>query len=186
LATPRATGFASEREEAVSGRLGVALLVHEWMRTRRIGWRLSVGAAIIVLPYLVLGSVIAVMVRDYPLIANNQEAYIGLKEAGLTLRPRVARNAILAAVESAGAQYMVVDAKTAGDRRSALQPLLIPPLTDAFTPGISAPTSRSAAARSIFRRLGNLPAARYTCAVAAGLLVTPPRQTGQRWICRGR
>jgi hypothetical protein len=111
-----------------------------------------------VVAVLVLGGVIAVQVRDYPLIANNQEAYIGLKQAGLTLRPRVTREAviasykpyasfwawceftkipdgnslpaILAAVEAAGAQYLVVDAKTAGDRRSALQPLLIPPLTD--------------------------------------------------------
>jgi hypothetical protein len=79
-------------------------------------------------------------------------------EAGLNLRPRIARDAliasykpyasfwawceftkipdgdslpaILAAVEDAGAQYLVVDAKTVGDRRSALQPLLVPPLTD--------------------------------------------------------
>jgi hypothetical protein len=111
-----------------------------------------------VVAVLVLGSLIAVVVRDYPLIANNQEAYIGLKEAGLNLRPRIARDAliasykpyasfwawceftkipdgdslpaILAAVEDAGAQYLVVDAKTVGDRRSALQPLLVPPLTD--------------------------------------------------------
>lgn len=111
-----------------------------------------------VVSVLVAGSVIAVMVRDYPQIANNQEAYIGLKEAGLTLRSRVARDeviasykpyssfwawceftkipdgnslpAILAAVESAGAQYLVVDAKTVGDRHSVLQPLLVPPLPD--------------------------------------------------------
>lgn len=111
-----------------------------------------------VVAVLVLGGVTAVLVRDYPLIVNNQEAYIGLKQAGLTLRPSVTRQAviasykpyasfwawceftkipdgnslpaILAAVENAGAQYLVVDAKTAGDRRSALQPLLIPPLTD--------------------------------------------------------
>ncbi|MBK7669854.1 MAG: hypothetical protein IPJ24_00505 [bacterium] len=110
---------------------------------------------------LVLGSVIAILVRDYPLVANNQEAYIGLKEAGLTLRSRVTRDAviasykpyssfwawceftkipdgeslpaILAAVENAGARYLVVDAKTVGDRRSVLQPLLVPPLPDEFS-----------------------------------------------------
>lgn len=123
-------------------------------------WRLLSGLRYVtpVVVVLVLGSVIAVAVRDYPLIANNQEAYIGLKEAGLNLRPRIARDAIiasykpypsfwawceftkipdgnslpaiLAAVEDAGAQYLVVDAKTVGDRRSALQPLLVPPLPD--------------------------------------------------------
>lgn len=107
---------------------------------------------------LVLWSVLSILVRDYPLVANNQEAYIGLRESGLILRSRVTRDAviasykpypsfwawceftkipdgsslpaILAAVENAGAQYLIVDAKTVGDKRSVLQPLLVPPLPD--------------------------------------------------------